>query len=47
MWYFEDKVVELERRMGGFLDDGMSQVTNIATRASTEPNKNGGPGSKC
>ena len=26
---------------------GINHVTNIAIKASTEPNKNGGPGNKC
>ncbi len=28
-------------------DDGISQITNMADKASMEPNRNGGPGSKC
>ncbi len=27
-------------------EDGMNQVTNMASRASTAPNRNGGPGRK-
>lgn len=27
--------------------DGIKRVTKMAIRANTEPNKNGGPGSKC
>ncbi len=47
MWYLEESVVEFESRMGAFLDEGMSHVTKMAMSASTEPNRNGGPGSRC
>lgn len=45
--YLDERVVDDESRMGAFFAGGISHVTNMAISASTEPNKNGGPGSKC
>ena len=36
-----------DTKMGVLESDGMSQMTRMAIRANTEPNKNGGPGKRC